>query len=97
MVKHAMTQHFKAVHKNSNLHKCDKCQESFNIIKDLKEHKVKSHVANLFECADCKAMFAVEHSLRKHTKDVHKDVTAKQTKTQNTFKCRMCGKGCNSG
>ena len=97
MVELALSQHIKAVYKNSNSHKCDKYQESFNNIKHLKKHKVMTHEPNLFECADCKAMFAVKHSLRKHTKEVHTNTAAKQTKTEITFKCRMCEKGCNSG
>ena len=48
LVEHALSQHIKAVYKNSNSHKCDKYQESFNNIKDLKEHKVKIHIANFF-------------------------------------------------
>ena len=35
-------------------------------------------------------MFTAEQALNQHTKSVHKE-------NGNTFKCRMCGKGCKSG
>ena len=45
---------------------------------------------NLFECADFQSIFKAENSFKKYTTDINKDRGA-----QNTFKCTMCGKGCN--
>ena len=95
IAEHALKQHTKSVHKNTGRKACDKFQKSFENMKDLGDHKEASHVANLFECAGCEAMFTTEEALTKHTRTIHKDIPTSQK--SDTFKCRMCGKGCKSG
>ena len=87
--------------------KCDKCRKIFNKKSELEEHLKKYHEAmgQLFQCIGCAAKFTAEHALKQHTKAVHKSQIfpvghperAVNQKNTNTFECRMCGEGCESG
>ena len=102
--KKGLEAHMKASHA-SKLYACEKCNKMFPDKKGLEAHMKASHASKLYACTECDGKFTAEHALKQHKKAVHNNPTPvrpqgrenEQNKTQNTFKCRMCGEGCESG
>ena len=66
-------------------HQCTRCDKTFNLKMNLKQHFKRIHGENLelFHCNFCKKSFKVKGDLTRHIENVHERVM---------LKCETCGK-----
>lgn len=82
----SLLEHFKRMHRETNVLSCDVCKKVFGIRKDLNRHKRRVHANPSFLCKLCGKLYKCRRAYSYHMQ-IHEDNYVKPN-----FPCEICGK-----
>ena len=81
LYKHDLDNHVKAKHRKSAKFKCEKCDYSTHIQRNLTKHNDFRHEGKTYPCNECDFQAASKSSLGQHVKSIHENVK---------YNCEFC-------